>query len=413
MLKVAMIAPPWLNMPPTGYGGIEYVVHYLTVELRKLGVHVEIFTVGDTTTPADKLHWYYEDGQYRHIHKPFYDSATLPITHILFALNKIREAGDFDIIHDHNGFIGPAVLAHLDDSFPPVLHTLHGAFSNDTMVKNGMPDNRPMYSQFTYNRRLHFNGISHAQLNDAPEEIARHLVNVVHNGIDLTDYPLTEKKSDYFITLARFNRDKGQATAARYCEELGLPLKMAGIVAGISTPKQLMMELADSNSSYRNFADFIYYRDKVLPYINPGQIDYVGSVNGESKTHFMSGAKALLWPIDWEEPFGMAPIEVMACGTPVVAFRRGAVPEMIVHGVNGFIADTEEEFKYYMTKVDEIKPEDCRRIVEERFSSQAMARKYLARYQEIVAQHNPVKIMANTTRELVFMERLPEQKKKD
>lgn len=389
-LKVAMIAPPWLNMPPLGYGGIENVVHYLTLELQKLGAEVHLFSVGDTTTKAHRLNYAYDDGQYRAIHRPMYESGAIPINHIMLALDTIKAAGDFDIIHDHNGFIGPAMMAELPPQlFPPVLHTLHGPFSTDEVVASGVPDNRPMYARFKYRKRLHFNGISHSQLRDAPPELRHRLVDVVHNAVDLEDLPLQPEKGDYFITLARFNRDKGIGEAARICEELDLKLKMAGIVGPIFAPRQMILELANPNSPYRTNPDFMYFRDQVLPHTIPGQIEYVGAVNGKQKLDFISRAKALLWPIDWEEPFGMAPIEVMATGTPVVAYRRGAVPEMIIHGVNGFIADTPEEFKEYMLRVDEIKPEDCRAVVEERFSASVMAAKYLDRYQQIIAQHTP------------------------
>lgn len=389
-LKVAMIAPPWLNMPPLGYGGIENVVHYLTVELEKLGAEVHLFSVGDTSTKVHRMHHTYEDGQYRAIHRPMYEAATIPINHIMMALATIKAAGDFDIIHDHNGFIGPAMMADLDPaSFPPVLHTLHGPFSTEEVVASGVPDNRPMYARFRQHERLHFNGISYAQLRDAPPELNSRFVDVVHNAVDLSELPLQTEKSDYFITLARFNRDKGIGEAAKMCEDLGVKLKMAGIVGPIFAPRQLMLELANSNSPHRTNPDFMYFRDQVLPHTIPGQVEYVGAVNGKQKLDFISRAKALLWPIDWEEPFGMAPIEAMATGTPVVAYRRGAVPEMIFHGVNGFIADTPEEFKEYMLRVDEIKPADCRAVVEEHFSSGAMASKYLQRYQQIIAREAP------------------------
>lgn len=377
------MTPPWINIPPVGYGGLEYVVHYLVDELVKQGVHVEVFSVGNSSLTAQN-HWYYEDGQYRHISKPLYDAVTLPITQILFSLNKIRNAG-FDIIHDHNGFLGPAMMSDLDPSeYPPVLHTLHGPFSNDEMVANGMPDNRPMYSQLGNAHRLFFNGISKAQLKDAPPELASRLVGVVYNAVALEAFPLQTKKSDYFITFARFARDKGQALAAKLCEELGLKLHMAGIVDGIENPKQLIVELANANSRHRNNADFIYYREQVLPHLKPGQIEYVGSVSGQQRMDFLGQAKALLFPIDWEEPFGMAAIEALSCGTPVVAMKRGALPEIIQHGVNGFLAKNEAEFKSYMGRVDEINPSDCRSSVVDKFSAPTMARAYLEKYQQII-----------------------------
>jgi glycosyltransferase involved in cell wall biosynthesis len=388
-LKVAMAAPPWLSIPPKGYGGIEYVVHYLSVELRKLGVEVELFSVGDTTTPVDKLHWYYSDGQYRHIHKTLYDAITLPITQVLYTLKKIKGDG-FDIIHDHNGFLGPAAMAYLDHNlFPPVLHTMHGPFSNDQMVANGMPDNRPMYSQFDSIERVFFNGISEAQLNDAPEELRPRIVGAVHNAINVEERTFYKEKDDYFINCGRIARDKGIALGAKLCGELDFKFKIAGLVAGIDNPRRLLLELANANSPYHSNEDFVYYRDKVLPELIPGQIEYIGAIYGDAKDRWLGKAKGYLFPIDWEEPFGVAVLDALVCGTPVIAMRRGALPEIIEHGVNGFLADSEEEFKHYMQRVDEIDPEACRRSVEQKFSAPVMAKKYLGFYQEIISKSRP------------------------
>jgi len=388
-LRIALIAPPWLKIPPSGYGGIEYVAHYLVIELVKMGHEVVLFSTRDTTTPASKNLAYYSDGQYRHIAMPLYDAVTLPITQVLFALKHVRQAGDFDIIHDKNGFLGPAIMANLDPKyFPPVLHTLHGPFSTDEMVRNGMPDNRPMYMQFQPTGRLHFHGISKAQMSWAPKELQPLLLDVVYDAINIGDYPFLDRadKSDYFITLARFTRDKGQATAARLAEELDVKLRMAGVVNGIANPRKLLVELANVNSPHRSNADFNYFRSEILPQLIPRQIEYVGEVAGEAKMRFISQAKALLFPIDWEEPFGMSVIEANACGTPVVAFNRGSMPELIKQGVNGFLAKNEREFKKYMLRVDEINPADCRRMVEERFSAKVMAESYVKRYWEVIKQ---------------------------
>lgn len=386
-LRIALLAPPWVKIPPSGYGGIEYVVHYLVIELVKQGHEVVLFSTKDTITPASRNEWFYSDGQYRHISMPLYDAVTLPITQVLYALKYIRQAGNFDIIHDHNGFLGPAVMSNLDPKhFPPVLHTLHGPFSTDEMVTRGMPDNRPMYTQFQPTGRLHFNGISNAQMSFAPKGLKPLLLGVVYNAINLDDFPFVDRsdKSDYYITLARFTRDKGQATAARLAEELEVKLRMAGVVDGIGNARQLLVELANVNSPHRSNADFTYFRDQILPRLIPRQIEYVGEVAGDAKLRFIGRAKALLFPIDWEEPFGMSVIEANACGTPVVAFNRGAMPELIKHGVNGFLAKSEREFKRYMKRVDEIDPADCRRIVEERFSAKVMAQNYVDRYRETI-----------------------------
>lgn len=385
-LKIAMIAPPWLNMPPTGYGGIEYMVHYLTTELEELGHEVHLFTVGDTSTKAHRKNYIYPIGQFRHIQRPWYEALPIEAAHINMALNMVKTAGDFDVIHDHNFYIGPAMMANLDPKvFPPVLHTLHMPFSDDAKVEAGAPDNREMYAQLKYNKRLFFNGISYSQLKGAPPEITPRLVGAVHNAVDINDYPLETKKDDYFLTIARFCEEKGVGTAAKLCAEQGYKLKMAGLISTIASPHQLKEELTLTYSRYEEDQEFAYFKQHVAPYVSE-DIEYIGAIYGRQKHEITGRAKALLWPITWEEPFGMAPIDVMATGTPVIAYRRGAVTEMIEHGVNGFIADTEDEFREYMHRVHEIKPEDCRAVVEERFSARVMARSYVEGYNRIIAR---------------------------
>ena len=220
----------------------------------------------------------------------------------------------------------------------------------------------------------------------APKQLQSLTLPVVYNAINLEDFPFNpnRQRDDYFVMIGRITRDKGVAVAARVAEDLGVRLKIAGVVDSIADPRRLLVELTAPNSLHRTHPDFIYYRDQVLPHLIPRQIEFIGEISGQPKIELLSRAKALLFPIDWEEPFGMSVIDANACGTPVVAFRRGSMPELIEHGVNGFLADTEQEFKDYMLRVDEIDPADCRRIVEERFSASVMAQKYLDRYLEII-----------------------------
>jgi glycosyltransferase involved in cell wall biosynthesis len=192
-------------------------------------------------------------------------------------------------------------------------------------------------------------------------------------------------KKSYFITLARFCNDKGQHIAAKICARKGYRLRMAGTVATIGSTRKLMFEVANPLSRYRSDEDFKYYSDKVLPYLlrNP-RITYSGAIGGRRKLTFLSEAKALLFPIQWNEPFGMSVIEALACGTPVVAMNRGAMPEIIEHGVTGFLANNEEEFAAYMKRVDEIDPKACRKAVEDKFSDDLMAERYIERYKEVI-----------------------------
>jgi len=388
-LRIAMIAPPWIKIPPTGYGGIEAVLDGLITGLKRQNVTVELFNIGMTKISGIKVHSLYNSEQYGYIHKPMYEAMPIVSAHLQFALNEIKKDGNFDIIHDHNGFIGPQVLgwATSDPDIPPVIHTIHGPpFSNQDMLNSGLPDNRPFWQQFAaMDSRVYLVGISNALMRPASPGLRKRILPTVYNAVDVCNFQFSDKKKKYFFTLARFSKDKGQHIAAKLCVKLGYELQMAGSVAGITSPKQLALELANPLSPYRNAQDFRYYSDEILPYtIRSKKIKNLGDISGVRKQRLMSGARALLFPIDWDEPFGMAVIEAMACGTPVVAMNRGAMPEIIQHGVNGFLANTEEEFAEYMQRVDEIDPYECRKSVEAHFSADVMATQYVERYKEVI-----------------------------
>ena len=352
-----------------------------------MGHEFVLFTVGGSTTAASKRYWYHKEDQYPSIHRPWYEAVPIVSAHILYSLNIIRTQGDFDIIHDHNSFMGPSMMAFAGDDLPPTLHTLHEPFSNDNLTRQGLPDNRMLFEELKYAKRMYFNGISKSQLKTVPKELKKRIVDLVYNGVDSADYPYLSKKKDYFLTVSRIGQDKGQAIAAKLCYEQGLKYKIAGTIGGsIATKRQLEEHLEDPTSDAAHNPYLDYFKNKVLPYLVPGQIEYLGAVFGERKMKLLSNAKAFLAPITWEEPFGIAIIDALACGTPVVAYRRGAFSEIIEHGKNGFLANTEAEFKKYMQRVDEISPEACRLSVEKNFSAERMAKNYVQRYTEIIAR---------------------------
>lgn len=395
-LRVAMIAPPWLGVPPKTYGGIEVVIHQLIKELILLDVDVELFSIGKSKIPGVKVHSLYSSEQYEHIHKPIYESMPIAIAHMQYAINYIARDGGFDIIHDHEGFIGPFVMQYATrlKSIPPVLHTLHGPpFSTKSTIDQGSPDNRLMWRQIGNSgvKRLFFVGISKALMRNAPAKLKPLVLSPVYNAINVNEFRFQKKKQSYFLTMGRFSPYKGQHIAAELCHQMKYSLKMTGVIAGIDSLKQLQLELANPLSDYRSFNDFRYYSDKILPITarNP-RIKYIGSIRGTRKVNIIAGAKAFLFPILWEEPFGMVVIEALACGTPVVAMNRGAMPEIIKHGVNGFLANSVAEFQEYMKRVDEIDPEACRQSVVDKFSSSVMAQTYLDRYNQIIKQDRTV-----------------------
>lgn len=387
-LRVAIITPPWLALPIKGYGGIELVVQGLVQCLIDLGVEVEIFGNGARTMKGVKTHSLYKEEQFEHIERPYYDVIPIVHAHMSFSLNKIIADGKFDIIHDHNTFLGPTLLSYAtkDKRIPPVLHTLHGPPPSDKeTLKRGIPDNRPQFEQLEDMARMYMTAISETMSRAMPAASQKHLLKAVHNAVDVSDFPFIDKKKSYYITLARFTEDKGQHIAAKLAAKNRLRLRMAGTVSGISSPRKLILELSNPLSSHRNSEGFRYYSDKILPYVMKyPRISYSGNLSGRKKMKFIAEAKALLFPIDWEEPFGMAVIEALACGTPVVAMNRGAMPEIIDHGVNGFLANDEREFEEYMLRVGEIDPAACRKSVKEKFSAKAMAEAYIDRYREVI-----------------------------
>ena len=384
-IRVAMVAPPWLKLPPEGYGGIEYVVSGLVEELRKLGVYVALYTVKPTPLEADETHHLYEEEQYTHIAKPLYENIAIPLAHQLFALQDIKRK-KFDIIHDHNGFIGPS-LAALAEGLPPVLHTLHGPFTDDSDVKRySAPDNRPFYSLFGLTKGVYFNAISASQMKAAPEAMLPSFACVVHNSVDIRPFRFQAEKEDYFCTLARFAPYKGQAVAAKLCGELGVPLRMAGIIGSDISERRELEKALKAGATPEN-PELVYFGEQIVPIMEKADVQYVGNLSGPEKVDHLANARALLFPIDWEEPFGVAVIEALACGTPVIAMNRGAMPEIIQHGYNGYLANNESEFKHYMTQLHKIDSQNCRDSVVANFSSQAMAKKYVDCYRKIIAHY--------------------------
>jgi len=392
-LRVAVIAPPWIALPVKGYGGIELVLQGLVTSLKaNENVEVELFANGHRKMAGIKTHSLFKQEQFEHIYEPYFESYAVVRAHLEFAYNYIKEDGNFDIIHDHTPHIGPAFwsMASGIEGLPPVLHTFHGPpFTAADSKDPGSVYNTQDIQQIRNFGSLYFSCISDAMAASAPANIKSRLVDSVHNGVILRDFPFVDKKKDYFITLARFAPYKGQHIAVEAAAKLKKRLRMAGTIADIGSNRKLLWELSNPLSRYRTDVQFKYYSDKILPYVlRYPRITYSGSLGGKQKMKFLSEAKALLFPITWEEPFGMSVIEALACGTPVIAMNRGAMPEIIEHGVNGFLANTPEEFAEYMQRIDEIDPVDCRASVEMHFSDVAMAQKYVACYEKILEKES-------------------------
>ncbi len=387
-LRVAVIAPPWLAMPIKGYGGIEMVIQSLVRALAKKDIDVVLYANGEHKMRGIETRSLFNKDYFERIHEPYYETASIVQAQLLWALNDIRNDGGFDIIHDHNTHIGPmfwAMASHMKD-VPPILHTFHGpSFTKTESEDPGAYYHTLDLEQIEDLGRMYMVCISEAMGVEAPEQIKPHLLAAVHNSINVKDFMFKDTKKNYYITLARFTPYKGHHTAVKLAAKLKKRLRMSGVVAGIGSNRKLLFELSNPLSKYRNNVEFKYYSDKILPFVlRHPSITFAGNMSGMKKIRFIADAKALLFPIEWEEPFGMAVIEALACGTPVVAMRRGSMPEIITHGVNGFLADNETEFEEYMQRVDEIDPANCRKSVIEKFAAESMADNYIARYLEVI-----------------------------
>jgi glycosyltransferase involved in cell wall biosynthesis len=373
---VLINAGPWLPVPPPDYGGIENVLATLIPELRARGVEVVLCTVEESTIEVDDRRSAFPDGQFGRLAGPYAQVMGITHAHMATVLQTLRERPDIDLVHDHLEVVGPSVLGALDHTAPPVLQTLHW----------DLRKHPEFYGSFDGGGRVFFNGVSNAQLRTAPANLQAQSLGAVHLGVDLAAHRFQADKGEDYLVFGRITPFKGQAVAARICKELGLPLVMAGPVAGVASPAGLSAALEDPASPLHGYGDVRHYLEAVQPFEDGERIRWVGAVGGPAKDDLVGRARAVLMPISWEEPGATAAIEALACGTPVIAARRGALPEIIDHGRNGFLADDESEFAQLMLRTAEIDPAECRRTAEERFSAGRMAEGYLRLYSEVLAR---------------------------
>jgi glycosyltransferase involved in cell wall biosynthesis len=370
-LTVLVNAGPWLPVPPPAYGGIENVVATLVPQLRDRGHRVVLATVGESTMPVDEQLSVLESGQLRHITGPYNQMMGIAHAHMTAVLGRLQR-DDIDVVHDHLEVVGPALLGALGESGPPVLQTLHW-----DMGKH--PD---FYAQFDGAGRVFFAGVSDSQLARAHPNVRRQALGSVLLATPTPVHPACQP-GEHLLTLGRFTPVKGYDLAARACAELGLPLVMAGPVAGLADLEALRAAVADPASPMRGYDDVQYFREHVEPHLR-APVRWVGSVGGSAKQELLARARAVLFPVRWEEPGGTAVIEALAAGVPVVAMSRGVLPELIDHGVTGWLADTEDEFVGYLSRVHELDRQACRDAAVTRFSPAAMALRYEALYQQVI-----------------------------
>jgi glycosyltransferase involved in cell wall biosynthesis len=346
-MRIAQVAPLFESVPPRLYGGTERIVAYITDELARRGHDVTLFASGDSQTRARLV--------------PVVERATRldAATHDVLGAEFIRELGlvfarasDFDVIHCHVDYL----------AFPfegltatPTVHTIHGRLDLPRLV--------PVYRQF---RTVPLVSISEAQRGPL-EPLGVRWAGTVYHGLPVERYAFAPADRGYLAFLGRLAPEKQPEWAIEIARRVGLPLKIAAKV---------------------DAADQEYFDRVVAPLLDDPLIEFLGEIDDDAKSAFLGGARALLFPIDWPEPFGLVMIEAMACGTPVVARPCGSVPEVVVHGRTGFLGSSLVELIDAVKRLDEIDRAECRRHVETRFSVGRMAEGYEGIYRRLAARRH-------------------------
>jgi glycosyltransferase involved in cell wall biosynthesis len=340
-MKIAQIAPLYESVPPKLYGGTERVVSYLTEELVRQGHQVTLFASGDSVTQARLVA---ACSRSLRLDQECVDQIA---HHIVLLEQAFRQASAFDLMHFHIDYLHfpLSVRQHI-----PAVTTLHGRLD--------LPDLVPLYKMFP---SMPVVSISNAQRAPLPWV---NWLGTVYHGLPEDLYTFRETPGTYLAFLGRITPEKGVEQAIAIAQQVGIPLKIAAKVDRV---------------------DREYFQEVVRPLLqNNSLVEYLGEVGDANKDAFLGEAYAVLFPIDWPEPFGLVMIEAMACGTPVVAYPRGAVPEVLEDGVTGWIVEGIEEAVQAVGRVSAISRVRCRQVFEERFLASRMAQDYLRIYKELL-----------------------------
>ncbi len=342
-LRVAMLAPPWISVPPPGYGGVESVVGVLSDALVRRGHAVTLFCAPGSRSSA-RVVPLLEEAHPEEIERSLYE-----VDHVARAFEEIDLAvhdRPFDVVHDHCGFTALAMADRLDT---PFVHTLHGQFTASTAA---------FYVRHGHKAALV--GISRAQLASAPAGLEP--VGAIPNPIDVRAWPLRERKDDYLLWVGRMTAEKGPHRAISAARAAGVPLVLAGVIQ----PGQQA-----------------FFDREVAPHIDGERVRFVGEIGGSVKLDAFAGARALLMPIRWEEPFGMVMVEALACGTPVIAFPEGAARELVCDGQTGYLVQDEQAMAAAVSRLPRIVPRDCRAWVAEHCDIDVVAAAYEQTYRSV------------------------------
>jgi len=344
-MRIAQIAPLTESIPPHRYGGTERVISWLTEELVALGHNVTLFASGDSVTAATlRPVWPRSlrlDGSVR-------DPSAL---HALALEIVCRHAHEFDVLHFHLDYHPFSLFSRQPT---PFVTTLHGRLD--------LPEHQPVFRAFS---SLPVVSISNAQRKPLPQA---NWVRTIYHGLPANALRPLPRPPGYLAALGRISPEKGFDRAIRIAERCGLPLKIAAKVDRV---------------------DEEYFATEIKPLLTSPQVEFIGEISDGEKSEFLSGAHALLVPVDWPEPFGLVMIEAMACGTPVIAFDRGSIPEVVEDGLTGFIVRDEADAVAAVEKLPRLTRPRVRRRFEERFTARRMAQDYLSVYRQLIAEDTP------------------------
>ena len=342
-MRIAQVAPLIESVPPAGYGGTERVVSYLTEELVRQGHDVTLFASGDSVTGARLI------AAAPRALRLAGDVIVDPIAHQIVELERVAALADeFDVIHWHLDYFHFPLSRRMG---VPQLTTLHGRLD--------IADVQDLYSEFT---DMPVVSISNDQRAPLPQAL---WAATIHHGLPLDEFQPSYDPGTYLAFLGRVSPEKRADRAVEVARRAGMPLRIGAKV---------------------DPADQQYFEENIEPLLAPEHVEWVGVVAGTDKADLLRNAAALVFPIDWAEPFGLVMIEAMACGTPVIAYGSGSVPEVIDDGVSGFIVDSIEGSVEAVRRLDELDRHTVRRTFEERFTAERMTRDYVRVYEQLIAE---------------------------